>query len=151
MTKKSKITKGIYGCLQWSWGVLQTAAGLAVFLLHARQRHFFYHGALVTVWEKNAGVSLGWFVFTAAEPNGLLVHEYGHTVQSLILGPLYLIVVGIPSAVWGNLPYFRRKRKERNIPYTAFFTEEWADRLGEKVTGQKALGGGAAGSGRIAG
>ena len=39
----------------------------------------------------------------------LLVHEYGHTIQSLIFGPLYLIVMGIPSTLWGFLPYFQIK------------------------------------------
>lgn len=41
----------------------------------------------------------------------LLVHEYGHTIQSMILGPLYLIVIGIPSTLWGFL--MGKKRKEK--------------------------------------
>jgi len=28
-----------------------------------------------------------------------LVHEYGHTIQSIILGPLYLLIIGIPSSI----------------------------------------------------
>ena len=67
----------------------------------------------------------------------LLVHEYGHTIQSLILGPLYLIVIGIPSTMWAFL--FEKKRKDEQIPYGAFFTEKWANRLGERVTGEKSI------------
>ena len=69
--------------------------------------------------------------------NRLLVHEYGHTIQSLILGPLYLIVIGIPSTMWAFL--FEKKRKDEQIPYGAFFTEKWANRLGERVTGEKSI------------
>lgn len=66
------------------------------------------------------------------------MHEYGHTIQSLIFGPLYLIVMGIPSTLWGFL--FGKKRKERQIPYGVFFTEKWANHLGERVTGEKSIG-----------
>ena len=69
--------------------------------------------------------------------NRLLVHEYGHTVQSLILGPLYLFVIGIPSTLWGFLG--GRKRRDEQIPYGAFFTEKWANSLGEQITGEKSI------------
>lgn len=69
----------------------------------------------------------------------LLVHEYGHTIQSLIFGPLYLIVMGIPSTLWGFLPSLNKKRKNEKISYFSFFTERWANYLGEKITGQKSM------------
>ena len=69
----------------------------------------------------------------------LLVHEYGHTIQSLILGPLYLVIIGIPSTLWGFLPHFNKKRHEEKISYFSFFTEKWANYLGEYVTGQKSM------------
>ena len=103
-----------------------------------------------------SSVSLGIFVFVTKEPyfydklkdeyskeelsKRLLVHEYGHTIQSLILGPLYLIVIGIPSTLWGFLPNLRKKRKDEQISYFSFFTETWANRLGEKVSGEKSMG-----------
>ena len=69
-----------------------------------------------------------------------MVHEYGHTIQSLILGPLYLLVMGIPSTLWGFLPNPAKKRKEEKISYFSFFTEKWANNLGEKVTGKESMG-----------
>ena len=69
----------------------------------------------------------------------LLVHEYGHTIQSLLLGPLYFIIIGIPSTLWGFLPLLAKKRKEEGLSYFSFFTEKWANGLGEKVTGQKSM------------
>lgn len=46
---------------------------------------------------------------------------------------LYLIVMGLPSTRWGFLPYLNKKRKDEQISYFSFFTEAWANRLGEKV------------------
>ncbi len=145
----------LYVFLQCTWGFLQTALGFIVFLLNLRAKHYIYHGAVMTVWKGRSSVSLGMFVFITAEPYfyeklgdeyskeelcaRLAVHEYGHTIQSLIFGPLYLIVMGIPSTLWGFLPYFAKKRKEGPISYFAFFTERFANTLGEKATGCKSM------------
>ena len=143
----------LYKIWQCTWGFLQTALGFAVFLMHYNNKHFYYHGAIVTIWEPKTSVSLGLFVFVTSEPffaekykgqidaeelsDRLLVHEYGHTIQSLILGPLYLIVIGIPSTLWGF--FGGKKRREQQIPYCVFFTEKWANHLGEQVTGRKSI------------
>lgn len=143
----------LYRIWQCTWGILQTILGFVVFLMHYKNKHFSYHGAIVTVWKPKTSVSLGLFVFVTSEPffakkfegqisieelsSRLLVHEYGHTIQSLILGPLYLIVIGIPSTLWGFLG--GRKRRDEQIPYGAFFTEKWANILGEQVTGEKSI------------
>lgn len=128
-----------YAVLQIIWGFPQTLLGFAVFLRLRRMPHYRYHGAVVTEWKKPTGVSLGLFVFVPEGDYGkdFLVHEYGHTIQSLILGPLYLLVVGVPSAAWCNAPCFSNLRRKKKIAYQAFYTERWANRLGEKTTGEK--------------
>lgn len=76
---------------------------------------------------------MGLFIFTPkdgvenAQP--IRVHEYGHTIQSLVLGPLMLFV-GIVSVAWGSLPCFVRLRREKSVPYTACFVEYWASKMG---------------------
>ncbi|MBO5081208.1 MAG: hypothetical protein J6C06_01235 [Lachnospiraceae bacterium] len=143
----------LYRIWQCTWGILQTIVGFIMFLKYFKNKHYTYHGAVITEWNANASVSLGLFVFIAREEpwfekfkdemegeeiyTRLLVHEYGHTIQSLILGPLYLIVIGFPSTIWGFL--FEKKRKEEQIPYGTFFTEKWANKLGERVTGEKSI------------
>lgn len=144
----------IYRLIQCTWGFLQSFLGFLVFLTHLKDEHFSFHGAIVTKWKNPSSVSLGMFVFVTERPyfaeklpqypeselnSRLLVHEYGHTVQSLILGPLYLIIMGIPSTLWGFLPCCARKRSEKGISYFSFFTERWANRLGERVTKQKSM------------
>jgi len=128
-----------YGILQILWGFPQTLLGFAVFLCTVKAPHYRYHGAVVTEWNYATGLSLGLFMFVPDGKKGrdFLVHEYGHTIQSLVLGPLYLIVIGIPSALWCNLPWCATFRRKRRISYYAFYTEQWANRLGEKTTGER--------------
>ena len=145
--------KVTYVFFQCTWGLLQTFLGFILFVIHFRCEHFTYHGAIVTKWHAQSSMSLGLFVFVASEPyfaekyssqipiedlsNRLLVHEYGHTIQSLILGPLYLVIIGIPSTLWGFAGASRRKSKQ--IPYGAFFTERWANHAGECVTKEQSI------------
>ena len=57
-------------------------------------------------------------------------HEYGHSLQSLILGPFYIPFVGIPSFLWANMRCFCNLRRKKHVDYYSFYTERWADRLG---------------------
>lgn len=75
----------------------------------------------------SGSIALGKYIFlspTATEST--LKHEYGHTMQSLILGPLYLIIIGIPSLLWAM--YYNII--DPNISYYWFFTESSANKLG---------------------
>jgi hypothetical protein len=56
------------------------------------------------------------------------MHEVGHSRQSLILGPLYLIIIGIPSCI-GNL-LFRIKWVRKRFDYYSLLWEANADKLG---------------------
>ena len=145
----------LYIIWQCTWGVLQTLLGLVLLLFNVKKKKYFYKGAIVVLWDNQSSLSLGMFVFITKKPyfyeklkndfteeelfSRLLVHEYGHTIQSLILGPLYLLIMGIPSTIWGFLPYYNKKRQRENISYFAFFTEKWANRLGEKVLKEKSM------------
>lgn len=54
-------------------------------------------------------------------------HEYGHIRQSRMLGPLYLIVVGLPSITFASLTALRILKSK---DYYKRYPENWADRLG---------------------
>lgn len=128
--------------LQCTWGLAQTLMGAVVFLKLIRCPHRVYRGCIDTRWDSRGGMSLGLFIFTPNEESEradkVRVHEYGHCIQSIVLGPMYLII-GLISVIWANLPYFRTLRKKKKIPYTACFVESWASRWGEWVTGEKAI------------
>jgi hypothetical protein len=88
-----------------------------------------------------AGLSLGLFVFVPRESESrLVVHEYGHTIESMILGPLYLPLVVLPSLVWAGLPACERLRRRRGISYYDMPVERWANVLGTRVTGERSMG-----------
>lgn len=135
--------KWLFILWQCTWGLAQTLLGAIIFLKNIRCPHRMFRGCIETKWNSRGGMSLGLFIFIPQEEDerteSVRVHEYGHCIQSLLLGPLYLIIVGIVSYTWANLPYFRRIRREKNIPYTSCFVESWASKWGEWVTKQKAI------------
>lgn len=96
-----------------------------------KDEHYVYFKKYVN------GVSLGDFVILGSwyrYDDTTIKHEYGHTRQSLYLGPLYLVLIGLPSAC-GNLwdrwfhkkwNYTKREKWYYNQPW-----EKWADKLGK--------------------
>lgn len=56
----------------------------------------------ITCKSPHFGVSLGNYIIFGGAGGSVdsYYHELGHHKQSLILGPLYLILVGIPSFLW---------------------------------------------------
>lgn len=129
--------------IQCTWGLPQTLLGAIIYLKNRQCPHVVYRGCIDTKWNSRGGMSLGLFIFTPQKEDDrteqVRVHEYGHCIQSLLLGPLYLIVVGIVSYTWANLPYFRKMRREKKILYTSCFVESWASKWGEWVTKQNAI------------
>ena len=132
--------------VQWTWGALQNLLGLFVYLVCFRKPHGRYRTAVVTLWDRPDSLSCGMFVFLSNHnSNGsqdakikhyqrkILLHEYGHTLQSLMLGPLFLIVIGLPSFIWAALPIFDRLRDRKNLSYYWLYCEKWATHLGEKI------------------
>ena len=111
---------------------------------HITKPHKIYRCAIETQWNnKYAGLSLGPFIFVPREENEyqgqVRTHEYGHTFQSLMLGPLYAFV-GVVSVGWGSIifPILKGTKKYKDVKYTKCFVEYWASWLGEKITGEKA-------------
>jgi len=75
------------------------------------------------------GLSLGEYIFVGKKnlEGSTLPHEHGHTLQSRRLGPLYLLVIGIPS-ISGNI--YNRIKKKGPAWYYEQPWEAWADKLG---------------------
>lgn len=75
--------------------------------------------------KMHGSISLGKYIFLSpygANNPGTVSHEFAHTYQSLILGPLYLLVIGIPSLLWAwvcNDP----------CKYYSFYPEAWANKI----------------------
>ena len=145
MTSRRGMNKA-YVVAQWAWGAPQTFVGFVLFMAHRRSPHRRYRSAIVTYWPSEAGLSLGLFLFLprwALDPAderargraaALHRHEFGHTIQSLLLGPLYLVVIGVPSLVWAGFPPVARQWRRGERGYYSFWTEKTADALSARFS-----------------
>lgn len=91
-----------------------------------------YKQAIVIPCVMRGAITLGCYVFVGlnSEYRKTVKHELGHTIQSKILGPLYLIVIGIPSITYCGLRRIFPSLRKKN--YYNFYTERWANNLSEK-------------------
>ena len=91
-----------------------------------------YKQATVIPCIMRGAITLGNYVFVGlnSEYKETVKHELGHTIQSKILGPLYLIVIGIPSITYCGLRRIFPSLRKKN--YYDFYTESTANYLSEK-------------------
>lgn len=116
------------------WQAPQYIIGL-LFLPFIRYDEVFeYKGKKFIVSESiKGGISLGYFTFISTslyenkDTNHVVEHEYGHMVQSMYLGWLYLLIIGLPSLI--HAWTFKSDPSNPN-KYYEFYTEKWADKLG---------------------
>jgi hypothetical protein len=115
------------------WELPQTVLAALVIILFKRRitkRISYKLSSIFYMKGFPGGISLGRFIILNEKyidkkfPGR---HEYGHSIQSLYLGWLYLLVVGIPSLirsiVW-------RLFKLDSYRYYAGYPEKWANKLG---------------------
>ena len=80
------------------------------------------------------GLSLGRYIFVHMTYGETTVkHEAGHSIQSAYLGPLYLLLIGLPSIsrnIWSRLFHKKWLREKRLRWYYESWPEDHADRLG---------------------
>lgn len=149
-TGRRWFARTVYVLWQMTWGLPQSCLGFILWCVYLRAPHRMYRGAVVTYWHKRAAVSLGMFLFLprsayiesissvlpseVEKSEKLHIHEYGHSIQSLFLGPLYLLLVGIPSLVWAGFPPLSRQWREGKRGYYSFFTERLADYLADRFS-----------------
>ena len=127
---------------QWTWGLPQSLLATVIFLCNRKRPRSRYRNSIVIHWKKGGSLGLGIFLFLGTGATGdrqrpILAHEYGHALQSLILGPLFLPVIGLPSFLWCNLPWARRYRREKQVSYCRFYTESNANWLAHRITGEE--------------
>lgn len=78
--------------------------------------------------RSKGGVTLGKYIFVSQNYSNIekvILHESGHVKQSKILGPLYLLVIGLPSIIHAAV----HKNLCNSANYYHFYTEKWANKL----------------------
>ena len=111
--------------LLYLWQLPQNILG---FLLSRGCEKRVYRGVVYYKWKRKGSISLGFYIIVSDER--VLFHELGHRKQSQMLGPLYLLVIGLPSFIWATLHSYT-SLSSRN--YYAFYTEAWAEHLAEDI------------------
>jgi hypothetical protein len=125
------------------WELPQNVLGVANLARLAARRRVERVGlererVMIEIREGAAAVSLGAFVFFSKHDNPFVPvgpenrdHEYGHSIQSRLLGPLYLPLVGVPSSARAVYAVVHRSVTGRRWSrYYDGYPESWADRLG---------------------
>jgi len=130
----------------WIWQFPQMLAGvICVKTTGAVKQTFITKDGRIIAWHKFnqnknrfnqffSGASLAMYVILPEENEPDIRHEHGHSRQSLYLGPLYLPIIGIYSAVfcnlWDRLLHKSWDWEQRDKWYYGRWTEAWADKLG---------------------
>lgn len=136
---KTSLKKFLFYFVQWTWGLPVNLVGGTVYLIckamGRRHQRFGYAYITYLPWNQG-GLSLGLFIFMKDQHKSKTwtyntrIHEYGHTWQCLLLGPLYYIVVAAPSAFWCGC--LDKLRKKKNWSYYKLYCEYWANLWGQK-------------------
>lgn len=120
--------KKVIDILKFIWQFPQAVIGWILGKLYYHDAEYDYKDGDVRVIINrrfHGGISLCPFIILNRSKKVDVAHEMGHTKQSKILGPLYLLVIGLPSILWAW--YWTADRK---VDYYWFYTERWADVLG---------------------
>lgn len=136
--------KILYWFLQLTWGLLATFLGFFVFLyaIIFRKHKIHKNGfSFIVEFRGNwGGLSLGPFAFCGNYSSSDVywyehtrAHEYGHSIQNIILGPLWLFIIGIPSFIrYGYRKWLYNVKKEPLTDYDDIWFEGSATKIGEK-------------------
>lgn len=116
--------------IRWIWELPQCLLAKILIYFYKAEYIETYNKIDIYVSKKMpSAISLGLYIIANPRYNeNVKKHEYGHTRQSLYLGPLYLIIIGLPDVCWIGLR--RISKWARSKSYYWFYTERWADILG---------------------
>lgn len=135
-----KINKPLYYILNIVWGFPLTLIGFVgalALLISGRRPQRNGGGWVFRVGHDWGGISFGLCHFVDMESTErILAHEYGHSLQNMIWGPLMVFVIAIPSVVRYWIRQIRRKQDKPNSPYDAIWFEGQATRWGLQTIGQ---------------
>ncbi len=116
--------------LLWVWELPQNLIGclLLLFITGEVRKKL---GTITFYYAKRfpGGITLGEYIIVGTDQELTVRHEYGHVLQSRILGPLYLFVIGIPSILHAAFNDVI-KCDTSDLGYYHFYTEKWANNLG---------------------
>ena len=128
---------------RFTWEYVQTRVAMDIYNIYDNagliESTLIHKGVTEVSIKDYDAVSIGNKTFVGNKTDGIFIkspftgkftitipmHEFGHTIQSRILGPFYLPFIGLPSI--GHAGAWNLFGQEWN--YYDFYTESWANRL----------------------
>ena len=129
-----KINNYIKDSLMWLWQFPQNLLAICIagILCEVAYRKGIVRGNTIIYNYVLPTMSLGSYIFVnTMSTDTAIKHSHGHSKQSRILGPLYLVVIGIPSLLH-LIVYSICGMMGFSWNYYKFYTELWANKLAEK-------------------
>lgn len=136
----------LYYALACTWGIIMTVAGYIVSSVLYVVKLFVKDKVKITFkpyfWIYNisvgpdywGGCELGLCFLRDQKTNGSLdAHEFGHTFQNCLLGPLFPFIVAIPSATRWWTRELNKDPNKKFAPYDSAWFEDAATQCGEYV------------------
>lgn len=132
---KSKFLTILVNALLAIWILPQLITGIFGWLIFRNGKLYYNEDAKILVLRVNKGhlfgnacCSSGPIIFTTPEcSENTIKHETGHSVQSLMFGPLFHIVVSLPSVC---LFWYKRLTNKDQKFYHSHWPENHADKCG---------------------
>lgn len=124
----------LYWLLNFTWGILTTLCGLLLSLVmlcigkKPKRWCSIWYFQICDSW---GGLEMG-TMFLRDNSNNVSTnnHEYGHTFQNAILGPFFILIVAIPSAIRYWYQEIRSRQHKSNVEYDLIWFEGSATDIG---------------------
>jgi hypothetical protein len=117
--------------MKYLWQLPQNILAMLIYFIYKKslpQVRIYKDSVIYYIVGFPGGLSLGHYIFLQYDCDMNMVnHEYGHTLQSKMLGWLYLPIVSLPSFIMAGLTNLHILKIEN---YYKHFPENWADKLG---------------------
>ncbi len=114
--------------LFWIWQLPQNLLGLFMLLWYRREKEYHRFNGRVFYYTKEmpSGISLGnYIIMNREDKEDGMKHEYGHSIDSRRWGPLYLLVIGIPSLIGNIYDRIFHKNWKYSDSYEWYYNQPW--------------------------
>ena len=116
------------------WQIPQVLVGLVLLAWYHKSLKLIRTYRFVRIYACNmlGGISLGCFALLnkySCDEDSIKHEAIGHAKQSRMLGPLYLLVIGLPSILHAGLNNIIGCCEKHSEGYYHFYTEKWADKI----------------------
>lgn len=125
----------LYYILNFTWGIILTSLGYLLMLIllpFGKVKKFNYCLYLELNGKTGWGFAMGTVFFVGnGASDRMKQHEFGHTVQNAIYGPLQIFLVALPSIIrfWYRQYLYFRKRFPKSV-YDSIWFENTASYIG---------------------